>query len=206
MTTELWLAFVVASLILLAIPGPTVMLVISYALSGGRATGWSTVPGVALGDLTAMTAALAGAGSLMATSATLFTLFKLAGALYLIWLAIKLWRAPSEFADTPDQRTRESPGKIFRNAFIVTALNPKGMVFFIAFVPQFVAAGKPLGPQFALLIITFVLLAAINVTLWVLLAGQLRAQFRKPSRLNLVNRVGAGFLLGAAVFTLSKRQ
>ena len=93
MSIELWIAFTLASVVLLAIPGPTVMLVISYALGRGKTSGWATVPGVTLGDFTAMTASLLGAGAVLAASATLFTVLKLLGAAYLIWLGVNLWRA-----------------------------------------------------------------------------------------------------------------
>jgi threonine/homoserine/homoserine lactone efflux protein len=76
MDWQVWLAFVMASTVLLIIPGPTVMLVVSYALGRGRGTAWATVPGVALGDLTAMTVSLLGAGAVLAASATLFTALK----------------------------------------------------------------------------------------------------------------------------------
>lgn len=89
MSIELWLAFVAASAILLAIPGPTVLLVISYALGHGKRSATATVAGVALGDFTAMTASILGLGALLATSATLFTVLKWVGAAYLIYLGIK---------------------------------------------------------------------------------------------------------------------
>ena len=94
MSFELWMTFALASAALLTIPGPTVLLVVSYALGGGRRTGWATVPGVTLGDFTAMTVSLLGAGAILAASATLFTVMKLAGAAYLVWLGIQLWRQP----------------------------------------------------------------------------------------------------------------
>ena len=93
MSWELWIAFVVASSALLAIPGPTVLIVVSYALGKGRRTAWATVPGLTLGDFTAMTISLMGAGAILAASAELFTVLKLAGAAYLIWLGVRLWRA-----------------------------------------------------------------------------------------------------------------
>ena len=83
MSLELWLGFVVASSVLLVIPGPTLMLVLGHALAHGRRSAWSTVPGVALGDLTAISLSCAGLGAVLATSATLFTFLKLAGAAYL---------------------------------------------------------------------------------------------------------------------------
>ena len=87
MSVEVWLGFVLASACLLVIPGPTLILVVSRALAGGRHTAWSTVPGVALGDLTAMTLSAAGLGAVLAASATLFTVIKLAGAAYLAYRA-----------------------------------------------------------------------------------------------------------------------
>ena len=92
MSLEIWLAFTLACSILLAIPGPTVMLVISYVLGRGRETAFATVPGVVLGDFTAMSISLLGAGTLLQTSSTLFSGLKIAGAMYLIWLGYKLWR------------------------------------------------------------------------------------------------------------------
>src|SRR5690242_21860988 len=89
-----WLAFAAASGILLAIPGPTVLLVISYALGHGRRSAYATVAGVALGDFTAMTASMVGLGALLAASAMLFMLVKWIGAAYLVFLGVKLWRAP----------------------------------------------------------------------------------------------------------------
>ncbi len=94
MSLEAWFAFAAASAIMLAIPGPTILLVVSYALGHGRKTALATVTGVALGDFTAMTASLFGLGAVLAASATLFTVLKWVGGAYLIWLGIKLWRAP----------------------------------------------------------------------------------------------------------------
>ncbi|MBX2824728.1 MAG: LysE family translocator [Gammaproteobacteria bacterium] len=206
MSIETWLAFVLATSILLIIPGPTIMLVVSYALSHGRSSGWATVPGVALGDFIAITASLAGAGALMAASTTLFSVVKLLGAAYLIWLGIRLWRSEPEIQELPQTRYNASRRAMFRNAWIVTALNPKGMVFFVAFVPQFVNADAPLLLQFCILVITFVTLAAINVALWAILAGQVRQQINQPSRLRWLNRAGASFMIGAGLVTATFRQ
>src|SRR5690242_17486815 len=101
MAFDHWLAFVAASAVLLAIPGPTVLLVISYALGHGRRAAWGTVAGVTLGDFTSMTASLVGLGAVLATSATLFTALKWAGAIYLIYLGVRLWGAPVT-DDAPD--------------------------------------------------------------------------------------------------------
>ncbi|MCV6601636.1 MAG: LysE family translocator [Cohaesibacter sp.] len=202
MALDLWLAFTLASITLLTIPGPTVLLVISYALGQGKQTAWASVPAVALGDFTAMTVSLLGAGALLATSATLFTAMKWAGALYLVWLGLKLWRDQSELEDIKANKTPLSNKSIFLNSFVVTALNPKGIVFFIAFVPQFIDPAKPAFLQFAILELTFVMLAAINTLLWALLAGRMRQRLYHPKSLQRTNHIGAGFLIGAGFMTL----
>lgn len=207
MSFEVWIAFALASTVLLSIPGPTVMLVVSYALGRSRITGWATVPGVALGDFTAMTISLLGAGAVLAASATLFTALKLAGAAYLVWLGIRLWRAPPTLPDTTDTSTdRRGYIGMFTNAFVVTVLNPKGIVFFVAFLPQFVDPARPLMPQFAILEATFVTLAALNVIIWAFLAGEMRTRFAKPTTLRALNRVGGGFLIGAGLVTAHVRR
>src|SRR5689334_22740796 len=94
MNPENWAAFALASLALLLIPGPTILLVIGQSLGAGRRNALPLVAGVAAGDLTAMTLSLAGLGAVLAASALLFTMLKWAGAAYLVWLGIRLWRAP----------------------------------------------------------------------------------------------------------------
>ncbi|MAL80351.1 MAG: lysine transporter LysE [Sneathiella sp.] len=205
MSLEIWISFVLASGVLLAIPGPTLMIVISYALSGGRRTALATMPGVALGDLTAMTISLLGAGAVLAASATLFTLLKVAGALYLVWLGFRLWRAEGGVEDVAARAPR-SPLAMFRTAYIVTALNPKGIVFFVAFVPQFVNVNEPAFVQFAILEATFVTLAAVNVLIWAFLAGTVKQRFASPGAVRLMNRTGAGFLIAAGLLTALVRR
>ncbi len=206
MTLEIWLAFAAASAVLLAIPGPTVLLVVSYALGHGRGSGWATVPGVTLGDFTAMTVSLLGAGAVLAASADLFSALKIAGAAYLVYLGIRLWRAPTGPIQATAQHGRETQWRMFANAYVVTALNPKSIVFFVAFLPHFVDLTQPALPQFIVLETTFLALAAINVTLWALLAGQMRRQFQQPATVRLLNRIGSGLLIGAAALTAAIRQ
>lgn len=206
MAVEIWISFVVASTALLAIPGPTVMLVVSYALGRGKETGFATVPGVTLGDFTAMTASLLGAGAIFAASATLFTLMKYAGAAYLIWLGIKLWRSTPQLSEMMTKGEAGGFQSMFWNSYIVTALNPKAILFFVAFVPQFINPENPTFPQFVILEVTFLTLAAANVIAWALLAGRLRRKFKNPKTLKKANRIGASFLVGAGLLTAAIRR
>ncbi|MFT6557631.1 LysE family translocator [Sneathiella sp.] len=201
MSIELWVSFAVACFVLVSIPGPTVLLVVSYALGRGRQTAIATVPGVVLGDFTAMTVSLLGAGAIIAASATLFTVLKIVGALYLVWLGIGLWREGGKMTAVAAEPSEKALGKMFWNSWLVTALNPKGIVFFIAFVPQFVDQSQPVLLQFAVLEGTFLFFAGLNVLLWALLAGKLRQQFQKPGLIKVIKRLGGSFLVGAGLLT-----
>ncbi len=205
MSFDLWLAFALAASALLVLPGPTVLLVVSYALAHGRRAALSVVAGVALGDFVAMTVSLAGLGALLAASALLFTVLKWLGAAYLIWLGIKLWRAPT--GDPAQQALPDfNRRRMFGHAFVVTALNPKGIVFFVAFLPQFLEAGRPLLPQFAIMEATFVGLATLNALGFALLASAARRAIRRPAVQRAVNRVGGSLLVAAGVTTALWRR
>lgn len=208
MSIEHWLAFVAASSILLAIPGPTILLVISYALGHGRTVAGATVAGVALGDFTAMTASMLGLGALLATSAAIFTVLKWVGAAYLIWLGIKLWRTPiaAEATDGTMAVPVEQPLRIFLHTYVVTALNPKSIVFFVAFLPQFLDLSRPLFSQMLIFETTFLVLAAANATAYALMASVARKTIRKPKVQAIVNRTGSSLLIGAGLVTAGLRR
>lgn len=207
MEFQVWLAFTSASIALLLIPGPTVILVLSYALSQGRKVAVASAAGVALGDLIAMTASLAGLGALVLTSATLFALIKWVGAVYLIWMGIGMLRAAGRQKGLSVMDVPALPANsIFRNATVVTALNPKSIVFFIAFVPQFIQPDAPLLPQFAILIGTFVGLAALNALAYALLADRLRTTIRRPAILTWMTRAGGAALITMGALTATLRR
>lgn len=206
MTAEVWLLFVAASALVLAIPGPTVLLVVSHALANGASSGWRTVPGVALGDAVAITVSILGLGALLATSATLFTLLKWFGALYLIVLGIRLWRSgTAEPRDAPAARAGANRSATWQ-AFAVTVLNPKSIAFFIAFLPQFVVADAPAWPQLVILALTFVSLAALNATLYALVAGTFRARLARFQKYRAGNRIGGGILIGAGLLSVAAQR
>ncbi|MEO3472353.1 LysE family translocator [Roseomonas sp. CAU 1739] len=202
MAIDTWLAFVAATMVMLAIPGPTILLVIGQSLGAGSRAALPLVAGVALGDLTAITLSLAGLGALLAASATLFTVLKFAGAAYLVWLGVKLWRAPVEAAATAPVSARRA----MRDAYVVTALNPKGIAFFVAFVPLFVDASSPFLPQAVVLVATFVGLAAVNAAIYALMAARLSGAVRRPGVRRAFNRCGGTVLVGAGLATAAMRN
>ena len=140
----------------------------------------------------------------MAASAALFNAIKWAGAAYLVYLGIRMWLAPANTTETMLGTAGASVRRMFAQAFWVTALNPKGMVFFVAFVPQFLDAQTPLAPQMAVLGATFVVLAAVNAFTYAWLAGGVRRASLNPKALKFANRLGGGILIAAGA--LAARQ
>ena len=206
MNMELFIPFVLAATLILIIPGPTILLVISQAVTHGRKSVVPLVIGVLLGDFTAMTLSLLGLGALMSTSAALFTIFKWIGALYLIYLGIKLWKLNSKNSSAQYDTKNTSARSLLRSSFIVTALNPKGIAFFVAFLPQFVDPLKPAFSQLTLLGGTFLLLATINSALYAIFAGQLGDQMKKKKIRKWFNRCGGSALIGAGIFTAAMQR
>jgi threonine/homoserine/homoserine lactone efflux protein len=207
MSFDHWLAFAAASAILVAIPGPTVLLVISYALGHGRKSALATVAGVALGDFTSMTTSMLGLGALLAASAMLFTGLKWIGAAYLVYLGVKLWRAPvAPPVDAAAPPPAERPIRIFLHTYAVTALNPKSIVFFVAFLPQFLEANAPVAPQMVIFEATFLVLATLNAAAYGLLAALARRQIRRPQVQRWVNRIGGSLMIGAGLLAVGWRR
>lgn len=207
MSIELWLAFAAASAVLLIIPGPTILTVISYSMAHGRRANVPLVLAVALGDCTALALSLLGLGALLATSAGWFTLVKWAGGLYLVYLGVKLLRAgvapPRHDAPTPALASR---WRLFANTYTVTALNPKGIVFFVAFLPQFIDTAGNVAHQLWLLAATFVALAVVNASLYAVFAASARRLLGSARAQRRFNLVGGTLLSSAGVWALLARR
>ncbi|MCA0304006.1 MAG: LysE family translocator [Proteobacteria bacterium] len=202
MTFETWLAFAAASSVLLVIPGPTVLLVVSYALGQGWRTALPMAIGVALGDFTAMTLSMLGLGALLATSATLFTILKWVGAAYLVYLGIKLWRAGGTL-DAAPRTDAVSAARMLGHAWLVTALNPKSITFFVAFLPAFLDPKADFLTQMLVFETTFLVLAFANAFGYALVAARARRAVANPRAIGLVNKVGGSLLVGAGVATVT---
>ena len=206
MDIEIWSAFVVTSVVLLIIPGPTILTVISYSMSHGNRAKVPLIVAVALGDSTALVLSLLGLGTLLATSAFWFQAVKWIGGLYLIYMGAKLIKSgikPSEIAFTDESK---SGRKLFVNTYFVTALNPKGIIFFITFLPQFISPGSNSTQQLWILATTFVALAATNATLYAVFAGKARQLLSHPSTQRIFNFSGGTLLSIAGAWALSAKR
>ena len=206
MSIELWSAFVVASLALLIIPGPTILTVISYSMSHGHRARIPLIVAVTLGDSTALVLSLLGVGALLAKSAFWFQIVKWLGGLYLLYLGFKLIKAGIQSPSISITKDYESGWKLFFNTYLVTALNPKGIIFFIAFLPQFINTKTDITYQLWLLAVTFVALATLNATMYAVFAGKARRLLSSKKTRRIFNFTGGGLLSVAGIWALSARR
>ncbi|WP_027578727.1 LysE family translocator [Bradyrhizobium sp. Ai1a-2] len=198
MSLQAYLAYVAACIALALLPGPIVTLVIANGLRHGTRAALTNVLGAQAGLAIVIGIVAVGLTSLMATMGYWFDWVRVAGAAYLIWLGIKLIRSPVQelSADAPPPPPR---GGFFLQGFLVLLSNPKVLVFFGAFIPQFVDLNKDHFPQVALLGVTFMVTAAMSDMVYALLAGRARKFFSKQ-RTRLVSRVSGGFMIGGGIW------
>jgi threonine/homoserine/homoserine lactone efflux protein len=198
--------FISACIALLVVPGPTLALVIARSLAGGQRVALPLVIGVGLGDLVAASVALAGAGALLASSATAFTIVKVIGALYLIWLGIRLFRSEPVPLDMTAKKDSDDGWRALRDGFLVTLFNPKGILFFVAFVPQFIVADRDYMTQSAVFVITFALLGMVNGAIFALGSNSLRHLLARANVLRGINRVSGVLIFSAGIAALFARR
>jgi threonine/homoserine/homoserine lactone efflux protein len=198
----LLLAFVGASLVLAITPGPAVVYIVARTLAQGRAWGLASVLGVALGNFSNALGAALGLAALFAVSSAAFTAVKWAGAAYLVYLGIRMWRASSPVADATPQAPAQPLQHVFRDGFVVALLNPKTTMFFAAFLPQFMDAhGNPLMQTLALGGV-FVGIACCTDIIYVLTASLVAPRLRRAASHGLWgNRLAGTSFIGLGVLT-----
>ena len=179
---------------------------ISYSVAHGRRANVPLVTAVALGDSTALVLSLLGLGALLKASAFWFTAIKWTGGLYLIYLGIKLLRAGMNAADVAAPAAPDSRWRLFANTYAVTALNPKGMIFFVAFLPKFLNPGTEVVPQLWVLAVTFVALATLNATLYAVFAATARRVLTSPRAQRRFHLAGGSLLSAAGAWALLARR
>lgn len=201
------LEFTLTSLIVIATPGTGTLYTIAMGLSQGRATAVVAAFGCTLGIVPHMAAAMAGLAAVLATNDTAFHMLKLAGALYLIWMAISVWRDTALLAP-PGETRRRAAGEIIRHAILINLLNPKLSVFFLALLPQFVRPDDPgaltamSGYGFAFMLMTFGVFCLYGI-----FAAMTRDKILSSVRLTTLIRkaFAAGFLLLGVRLALAGR-
>ena len=202
-TTSQWLAFVVASALFIQVPGPSLLFTIGRALTVGRRDALLSVVGNAIGVTTQVLFVAVGLGAVVAASASAYLLLKVCGAAYVVWLGIQAIRHRADARAAlaaVDHLTvaRASALRSLRIGFTVGLTNPKTIVFFVAFLPQFVnePAGHT-GLQLALLGVVFGVMAACSDSVWALAASRARDWFaRRPTRLDKLGVAGGVMMIG----------
>jgi threonine/homoserine/homoserine lactone efflux protein len=193
-------AFLAASVVFIALPGPSVLFAIGRALTVGRRDALLSVTGNALGLLVQVACVAIGLGALVEASATAYTVLKLVGAAYVIYLGVQAirHRADARLAlSAPDKARPGSPWRAVWAGFVVGATNPKTIVFFAAFLPQFMNDAAPATPQLLFLGLLFSALALCQDSILALIAGQARAWFsRNPKRLDHLSVTGGVAMVG----------
>jgi threonine/homoserine/homoserine lactone efflux protein len=192
------LAFIAASLVLIVIPGPSVLFTIGRALALGRIGGLLSVLGNALGLLPIIVAVALGVGAIVAQSIVLFTIVKVAGALYLMFLGIQAIRHRKDAASGRGGTPPRSHWKQLGQGFLVGVTNPKTIAFFVAVLPQFVSLDSGSVPlQMIELGLVFFVIAVISDGVWALVAAAARDWFAKsPKRLSALAATGGGMMIG----------
>ena len=208
--THTLVLFVAASIPLILMPGPSVAFILGTTLRSGRRPGLAATAGVELGYLVHVVGAVVGVSALIASTALAFTAVKVAGACWLLWLAVQAWRSKGDHTladlDTGDGAPAGSSVTAFRRGLLVGALNPKTAVFYLAFLPQFVTPGAgPVPAQLLELGVLFILLAAVMDAQWAIAGGGLRRLVPRL-RMVVVDRVSGVVLAALAAVTLTVRR
>jgi homoserine/homoserine lactone efflux protein len=197
MSLEFYLAYVLACIAIVIVPGPTVSLIVANSITHGTRAGLINIAGTQLGLAAMIGIVLIGLASLIETMGVWFDWVRLAGAAYLIWLGFKFLRAPGALGD-PAKIPAPRVG-FFWQGFLVLMSNPKALLLFGAFIPQFVDPKGDYVGQVMLLGVTAMATAAIFDSGYAVLTGRARALL-SPPRVRLVSRLSGGFLIGGGVW------
>jgi homoserine/homoserine lactone efflux protein len=196
MTVEIYLAYVLACILIAVIPGPTVTVIVANSLAHGTRAGLLNVAGTQLGLGLMMAILIVGLSSAIAAMSWLFDWLRIAGAAYLVYLGYRLLRSPDAIAEAKAPAPR---GGFFLQGFLVMMSNPKALFWFGAFIPQFVDPKGNYVAQIAFLGVTAMVVALLSDGAYAVLTGRAGA-FLSKRKVRLVSRVSGGFLIGGGVW------
>lgn len=202
MNVQLFTAFLLITIVLIVMPGPIVTLVISTGATRGVRAALTTVAGTTLGNAMLLAAIALGLNWVHAHADLLFNALRWTGAAYLVWLGVQMWRHAGE----ESERLKETGRARFLRGLIVALSNPKTIVFFTAFLPQFIDSRLPAGPQLAAMCVASVLIAGASDCAWAIAAGMGRAWFMKPARVKLLGRLSGTVLIGGGLWLSLARR
>jgi threonine/homoserine/homoserine lactone efflux protein len=197
MELHVYLAFVVATAVMIALPGPSVLLTVAHSISFGWRHALSTVAGATMGIAFQLIVAAIGLSSLLNVVAEAFEWLRWAGAVYLVYLGIKQWRSASEPLKV--DASKVSRTNLFAQGLVITIPNPKSLIFIAAFLPQFIDTARPLGLQFTFIVPTFLVITFVVTSVWALLAGSARGFLQSPRASRSVSRSAGGLMIIAGM-------
>jgi threonine/homoserine/homoserine lactone efflux protein len=208
MTLTIYLLYVAAVALLILTPGPTMLMCMTNALNHGPRKAMTSVAGSVAAVLCVMLLSAMGLGALLAASETAFTVAKLIGAAYLIWLGIKTFRSEAAVFDgTVKDSSSTQRRSFFLRGFLVGASNPKAVLFFAAFFPQFLNPATPFVPQFAILALTFMAFEFTVLTCCALGVSRIAPLLRSSRAVRWFNRMSGGlFTLMGGLLLLTRRH
>lgn len=197
MELHVYLAFVVATAIMIALPGPSVLLTVAHSISFGWRHALATVAGATVGVGVQLLVAAIGLSSLLNVVAEAFEWLRWVGAAYLVYLGIKQWRnasEPLEFDTSSVSKTN-----LFVQGLVITIPNPKSLIFIAAFLPQFIDTARPLGLQLAFIVPTFLVITFTVTSVWALAAGHVRGFLQSRRAFRSVLRTAGGLMIVAGM-------
>lgn len=200
---DVYLAYVVACFVIAVVPGPTVTVIVANSLAYGTRAGLLNVAGTQAGLALLMATVVVGLSTVIAVMGVWFDWIRLAGAAYLVWLGWKLLRSPDDLGDR--ERVEAPRGGFFLQGLLVILSNPKGLLWFGAFIPQFVDPQGEYVAQIALLGVTAMAVALVSDGAYALLTGRAGALLSR-SRVRLASRLGGAFLVGGGIWLALTRR
>ncbi len=197
MELHVYLAFVFATAIMIALPGPSVLLTVAHSISFGWKHALATVGGETMGIAVQLLVAAIGLTSLLNIVAEAFEWLRWAGAAYLVYLGIKQWRSASEPLELDTSSVSKT--NLFVQGLVITIPNPKSLIFIAAFLPQFIDVTRPLGLQFTMIVPTFLVITFSVTSIWALVAGNARGFLQSQPVFQSVFRTAGGLMIIAGV-------
>ncbi|MBL1420798.1 MAG: LysE family translocator [Alphaproteobacteria bacterium] len=200
MSVETWLAFVIACMVLTLIPGPCVLLLIGQSLTRGVKAAFSSIIGVLIGDIVLIILSLFGVGAILAASAELFQMVKWAGVAYMAYLGFCSLRDANKTSITAINDNHIADiSQSFRAGFLSAILNPKGVIFYVAFLAQFMNPAANMVAQILILVVTSTIVVGVILAAYVLAAARAKKIFQSQKARRNMNYTSGGFFLGGSV-------
>jgi len=203
MDLNIWIAFIISTSVVIAIPGPTVLLVVSHAVTHGSRLAMGTVSAIALANVVQIALSYLGLAALLSSSDLLFNTVKVCGAGYLMYIGVRMFRSDASLVVPESQSS--SGLRLVREGFFSTLLNPKSFIFVISFFPQFMQPDQPSLPQIIILTITFLIVGISVISIYVVIAGRIGTEFRNNGRLKILSQTAGSMLFITGLVALFAR-